>query len=985
MSDFLDRETEVKTRKRKSREDEDSDLDELEPEIVSEDETEESQNEDKYESDQTTDEEEKSDVNIYRILDNMDLDTLTFEEGNQKTDIPPNTQSQETSTQESLFNLTPTSQIDLLKTDIVQITEEDNNIKHENDIRTPEQIQQSFIYKKVSVDGVYKYEYRKVNNNFDDVNHVDDGFKFVDYFTILSETSGVEYLKKNNNVVSVNDNYRNLRIKYISYDEERINYFISKINLYDTLFLKGGKGIGKTHVLLNIIGHSLALNEKNGTKFKVLILTPRISLANFLNGIINQKLESLNVLERCQLYNETRGSLGEYNLLCLQINSISRLKVKDRQTGEESLPIIDLLFLDEACLLKRYFSSSDLNKNRSQVTNHFLEIYRNAKKCVIMDADLDDRSIKLYLDFYQEQDKRILVNVNNRKNDDNNYFFITDFIQALIKLTSLILDGKKILISTNSRRWTHIINDFIKQKCPNKSGIVLNAETIKNEKVHEISLNPDLWKENGYCYVIHSPVLCSGVSIDYTYFNLGFGFFKPGSSPAQDCCQMLKRNRWYIDHEIYICVPPKNEKKFELDDVQLDEMVKEKWHNYVQKIERYIERITGGLNIFEALMIDRDHISFNNHEYNLIEKANLYDYKKSNHCIHTAIEDIIKTHLANGYRITKVENDKNCEKDLREVLKELRIRESNLIHESPLISVENYKEICAKIHLSDEEFYKKKKFEFCNFYKIRNPSKEFVYKWYPEAIMYKMYSFMLLFILNQHEIEKIDERQIKEQLGDYPINLKILHQKKEKIIEILRVYGLDDIDEPWKFMIKTNTSINVTTINKLIKDITIQKEYSFLPYRIAKNGSITLLKKILGICGMELFIDNSMDDNCNKVQIFTIELKRYIEFLKIMIYYCKKNENGEFIVNNNIKQRVLAKIDKITNFVQQESRRGDISRIKSLMKGGIDTSNDTEESVYSDPIILPTESEWSIDAYATEEDQYFNNYGDTEQIQMESQ
>jgi hypothetical protein len=283
---------------------------------------------------------------------------------------------------------------------------------------------------------------------------------------------------------------------------------------YDVLAIKSYMGSKKSEVIKRIIQ----------TKSKVLVVTPRISLALEYNSKFKLPVY-LNVnFKKTDDYYKTNYKKGD-SLIC-QYDSLHKINPKD----------FDYVVMDEYVSILLH-SIDNLSKLKKENLIKFKSLFK--KKLIISDAFLND----YLLDF---SDK--IYKIENTYKMNVNFIEHTTKQNFLDSILESINQGEKISISTNSVNL--IYNDILKlTEGLDKSIAVIEGqdqETKKKESIKNLNshyLNSDI--------IIYSPAITVGVSI---FNNITKHFHYDGSNSIDtiQSIQMLGRTRLTKDIEYFI-------------------------------------------------------------------------------------------------------------------------------------------------------------------------------------------------------------------------------------------------------------------------------------------------------------------------------------------------------------------------------------------------------------------------------------------------
>lgn len=289
---------------------------------------------------------------------------------------------------------------------------------------------------------------------------------------------------------------------------------------WSTLVVKAAKGLGKTEALVRYIDQ----HHENST---IVALTHRETFA----GELSRQLKGFTH------YKHIQGKsipLAQYRRLIVQMESLHKLTF-DGLKGEL------LLILDESESIHRQLSSK-LFKHFDQAFENFYTLITEANHVVALDAHISHMTLNLL--GTREGPKQFIH--NTYKPPGMKYLLTPDKDAWYAKLSDCLNAGKKIVVPTNSATEARTIEKWLNYEYPDKTVKLYTGATDRTTKMADIENISEAWKVD---VLIYSPTITAGVSFKEKWFDMVFGFFRVGSSPAAECDQMLGRVRDLADHE----------------------------------------------------------------------------------------------------------------------------------------------------------------------------------------------------------------------------------------------------------------------------------------------------------------------------------------------------------------------------------------------------------------------------------------------------
>lgn len=246
------------------------------------------------------------------------------------------------------------------------------------------------------------------------------------------------------------------------------------------------------------------------------------------------------------MYSSIAGEIGfmQRPRLIVQVESLHRCKM-----GQFPEPI-DLLILDEVESIFAQFNSG-LHKHFNAAFAMFQWMLRTAKHVVCMDANISDRTFNIVERFRPNKQLLFHQNCFARAAEDN-YEFTMTMSHWLGKLHSELLEGKKVVIPTNSLVEAKAITDVLSKEFPKKKIMLYSSETDQGEKSRHFADVHKYWSMLDV--LVFTPTCSAGVSFELEHFDSLFGYFCDTSCDVETCRQMLGRVRNIRSKNHYICL-----------------------------------------------------------------------------------------------------------------------------------------------------------------------------------------------------------------------------------------------------------------------------------------------------------------------------------------------------------------------------------------------------------------------------------------------
>ena len=233
------------------------------------------------------------------------------------------------------------------------------------------------------------------------------------------------------------------------------------------------------------------------------------------------------------------------------INSILRPEFTPLLNG------LDACCFDEAAQTLRHVTSGGAIKYPVAVFNKWLQILAATKEKVILaDADANDLLVEfaelglkqrnahmqaLYGDEFSAQKIHIIDGVTDCS-DTSVYYTDTD--TAFYRAIKDVKDGHKVLIANDSAKDGEKLYTMLQREAPDKKGLFISLDTKESERAADVERFTDNPNQESlkYDYLIYSPSISSGVSLENGHFNKHYGLFCGTVAPS-DAIQMVRRDR----------------------------------------------------------------------------------------------------------------------------------------------------------------------------------------------------------------------------------------------------------------------------------------------------------------------------------------------------------------------------------------------------------------------------------------------------------
>lgn len=305
--------------------------------------------------------------------------------------------------------------------------------------------------------------------------------------------------------------------------------------------IRSAKGTGKTE------GLKLWLKQEPA----VLAITHRRSLgssiANRLELVWRNDLDGAGG----ELFDETTGQRfqGTPPRLCLCVDSLLALPIK----ALEGL----LLVLDEVeQLLNHLLYSATCRANRGLLFQRFCHAIGHAKQIVALDADLSDATLELLQRarrLHGADDRLSLIANRQGPGRWMVRWWAQPKADAMQQALIEAVGQAPQFITCDSKRRAEALHDLLQHHYPDANGILITSETTASETgARDVRSLTNEQALQGISWVIASPSISSGLSIEHYHFRGVWGFFGAGTFDDGEALQALARVRKGMPRHVWV-------------------------------------------------------------------------------------------------------------------------------------------------------------------------------------------------------------------------------------------------------------------------------------------------------------------------------------------------------------------------------------------------------------------------------------------------
>lgn len=215
---------------------------------------------------------------------------------------------------------------------------------------------------------------------------------------------------------------------------------------------------------------------------------------------------------------------------------------------------LDAVCIDEAAQTLRHVTSGGAIKYPVAVFNRWLELMATTKdKVILADADANDilvefcelglkqRNAHLQALYGENVTPQKIHIIDGHTDCSDTSIYYTDSDTAFNKVVEDVGAGHRVLVANDSANDGEKLFTHLQSLYPEKKGLFVALDTKESKAVEQFTDEPNSESQK-YDYLIYSPSISSGVSIENGHFNKHYGIFCGTVAPS-DAIQMIRRDR----------------------------------------------------------------------------------------------------------------------------------------------------------------------------------------------------------------------------------------------------------------------------------------------------------------------------------------------------------------------------------------------------------------------------------------------------------
>jgi len=295
-----------------------------------------------------------------------------------------------------------------------------------------------------------------------------------------------------------------------------------------------GMGGGKTHQTVEYLK----------TECSFCWIAPNRALAHNTFNRLEEANIDIHHYSNINTKDKKKGGLKEHDKLIIVANSLHYLSDK----------IYDVLVIDEIeTLIDKWFGNFMQNKKENWEV--FLNIIRNAKKVILLDAFITTKTLNLIKNCDPTEDIKIYERLYEPSTRTINY--IADFEKMISSIITDLKNGLKLFIFYPYKNQSKMYENVISMKglydmlvaSTSKEGIFYNADIDEKIKVGLKNVN-NAWANKSF--IITNSIITCGVNYETEDFDKEYLFVSSFSIP-RDVIQVSYRPRFLSSGIINVC------------------------------------------------------------------------------------------------------------------------------------------------------------------------------------------------------------------------------------------------------------------------------------------------------------------------------------------------------------------------------------------------------------------------------------------------
>lgn len=239
---------------------------------------------------------------------------------------------------------------------------------------------------------------------------------------------------------------------------------------------------------------------------------------------------------------------GLPNRYCLCIDSLLAIKPEAFKGA--------VLVLDEAeQLLAHLLTSSTCSEQRGLLIQRLQAIVANASQVVALDADLSDSTLQWLQQARAGRPAEVALLVAKGTPQGWPVYWYEQGAEQLEQALLVAAAKAPVFVTTDSRERAAALHQLLQHHLPSHQGLLITSATTSTPEVQQWLAkltNEQALVAGGIRWVVASPSISSGLSIQHLHFRAVFGVFGAGSFDDGEALQALARVRQGVARHVWV-------------------------------------------------------------------------------------------------------------------------------------------------------------------------------------------------------------------------------------------------------------------------------------------------------------------------------------------------------------------------------------------------------------------------------------------------
>lgn len=223
--------------------------------------------------------------------------------------------------------------------------------------------------------------------------------------------------------------------------------------------------------------------------------------------------------------------------LCSCINSINKPAFNPILAG------MDVLAIDEANQTLKAITASGVMKYPLTVMNRLKQVAARSAQVLLMDADANDDLVEWAEQVRDMRGDGLPIHVIELATDCSHLTILHGEIDAVYAdVLEKVGQGFRVMVADDSADEGRKLANDLTTLYPDKKGLFISQDTKTHDGAVQKFNDSPKSEITRYDWVIYSPAISSGVSIEIPHIQLHYGLFRGVISPS-DAVQMIRRDR----------------------------------------------------------------------------------------------------------------------------------------------------------------------------------------------------------------------------------------------------------------------------------------------------------------------------------------------------------------------------------------------------------------------------------------------------------